>query len=101
MENLKIIEEEGLVQHAAQMGIILRKGLQQFADHPMVGEVRGVGLIAAVELVADRHTKEPFEAVGRLAVSVLSGPGAWNDQPSHGRCIGILSSVDLNGEGYQ
>ena len=66
LENLKIIEEEGLVQHAAEMGIILRKGLQQFADHPMVGEVRGVGLIAAVELVADRHTKEPFEAVGRL-----------------------------------
>ncbi|MOA35093.1 Adenosylmethionine-8-amino-7-oxononanoate aminotransferase [compost metagenome] len=48
------------------MGIILRKGLQQFADHPLVGEVRGVGLIAAVELVADRHTKEPFETVGRL-----------------------------------
>ncbi len=66
LENLKIIEEEGLVQHAAEMGIILRKGLQQFADHSMVGEVRGVGLIAAVELVADRHTKEPFEAVGRL-----------------------------------
>lgn len=66
LENLKIIEEEGLVQHAAEMGVILRKGLQQFADHPMVGEVRGVGLIAAVELVADRHTKEPFEAVGRL-----------------------------------
>jgi adenosylmethionine-8-amino-7-oxononanoate aminotransferase len=66
LENLTIIEEEGLVQHAAEMGIILRKGLQQFADHPMVGEVRGVGLIAAVELVADRHTKEPFQAVGRL-----------------------------------
>lgn len=66
LENLKIIEEEGLVQHAAEMGIILRKGLQQFADHPMVGEVRGVGLIAAVELVADRQTQEPFEAVGRL-----------------------------------
>ncbi|WP_458371228.1 aminotransferase class III-fold pyridoxal phosphate-dependent enzyme [Pseudomonas fluorescens] len=66
LENLKIIEEEGLVQHAAEMGMILRKGLQQFADHPLVGEVRGVGLIAAVELVADRHTKEPFESVGRL-----------------------------------
>jgi 4-aminobutyrate--pyruvate transaminase len=66
LENLTIIEEEGLVQHAAEMGIILRKGLQQFADHPMVGEVRGVGLIAAVELVADRHTKEPFQAFGRL-----------------------------------
>jgi 4-aminobutyrate--pyruvate transaminase len=60
LENLKIIEEEGLVQHAAEMGMILRKGLQQFADHPLVGEVRGVGLIAAVELVATGIPKSPL-----------------------------------------
>ncbi|MNG12265.1 Adenosylmethionine-8-amino-7-oxononanoate aminotransferase [compost metagenome] len=48
------------------MGEILRGGLQRFADHPLVGEIRGVGLIAAVELVADKGTKAPFETVGRL-----------------------------------
>ncbi|MCE6982550.1 aminotransferase class III-fold pyridoxal phosphate-dependent enzyme, partial [Pseudomonas frederiksbergensis] len=64
LENLKIIEEEGLVQHAAEMGIILRKGLQQFADHRVVGEVRGVGLMGGVELVGDRDRKEGFECGG-------------------------------------
>ncbi|WP_300730985.1 aspartate aminotransferase family protein [Pseudomonas sp.] len=66
LENIKIIEEDHLVQHAAEMGILLQNGLRQFADHPLVGEVRGVGLIAAVELVADRTSKAPFDTVGKL-----------------------------------
>ncbi|WP_166365851.1 aspartate aminotransferase family protein [Pseudomonas akapageensis] len=66
LENLKIIEEDNLVQHAAAMGEVLQAGLREFANHPLVGEVRGIGLIAAVELVADRETKAPFEVVGKL-----------------------------------
>ncbi|UVJ45579.1 aspartate aminotransferase family protein [Pseudomonas sp. LS1212] len=66
LENLKIIEEDNLVRHAAAMGEILQAGLREFAGHPLVGEVRGVGLIAAVELVADRQAKAPFEVVGKL-----------------------------------
>ncbi|MNF86995.1 L-Lysine-8-amino-7-oxononanoate aminotransferase [compost metagenome] len=66
LENVKIIEEDNLVGHAAQIGKILMEGLNQFADHPLVGEVRGQGLIAAVELVADRGSKAPFDVTGRL-----------------------------------
>lgn len=66
LENLTIIEEENLVEHAAEMGKLLHKGLHQFADHPLVGEIRGCGLIAAVELVADRTTKAPFQSLGTL-----------------------------------
>lgn len=66
LENLKIIEEENLVVHAAAMGEILRRGLQEFAAHPLVGEVRGAGLIAAVELVADKATKASLESLGTL-----------------------------------
>nr|AAF99609.1 family II aminotransferase [Pseudomonas fluorescens] len=66
LENLKIIDEENLVVHAAHMGELLRRGLQGFSDHPLVGEVRGAGLIAAVELVADRATKAPLDAPGTL-----------------------------------
>ncbi|MGE8154002.1 aspartate aminotransferase family protein [Pseudomonas vancouverensis] len=66
LENLKIIEEDNLVGHAAEMGELLHAGLARFADHPLVGEVRGCGLIAAVELVADRETKAPMGKVGQL-----------------------------------
>lgn len=66
LENLKIIEEENLVANAVAMGEILRNGLQQFVDHPLVGDIRGKGLIAAVELVMDKQTKAPLDKEGNL-----------------------------------
>ncbi|WP_029003855.1 aspartate aminotransferase family protein [Azorhizobium doebereinerae] len=68
LENLAIIEERGLVQNAAEMGAYMRAGLQRFADHPLVGEVRGMGLIAAVELVADKATKAKFDPPGKVGL---------------------------------
>lgn len=50
LENIKIIEERGLVAHAADVGAKMQSGLLAFKDHPLVGEVRGVGLIAGLEL---------------------------------------------------
>jgi len=66
LENLRIIEERQLVKHAAEMSPFLLKGLRDHADHPLVGEVRGVGLMAAVELVADKKTKRQFDPAGKL-----------------------------------
>lgn len=66
LENLKIIEERELVNHAATMSPILQDALQAFSSHPLVGEVRGIGLIAAIELVADKQTKAPFDPAGKL-----------------------------------
>jgi 4-aminobutyrate--pyruvate transaminase len=60
LENLKIFEERDLMGNAARMGVILQRELQQFASHPLVGEVRGAGMIAGVELVADKATRKPF-----------------------------------------
>lgn len=71
LENLKVIEERDLISHAARMGEMLRDGLGRLRDHPLVGEVRGCGLIAAVELVADKPTKRPFEPQGRLGTYVF------------------------------
>lgn len=65
LENLNIIEERGLVENAARSGEVLQQALRALADHPLVGEVRGVGLIAGVELVADKATKRPFEPLGK------------------------------------
>jgi len=66
LENLAIIEERGLVANAAKVGAHLQARLRAFADHPLVGEVRGAGLIAAVELVADKASKARFDPPGKV-----------------------------------
>ncbi|GJD48626.1 Putrescine--pyruvate aminotransferase [Methylobacterium crusticola] len=67
LENLAIIEERGLVANAARSGARLQQALAPFAEHPLVGEVRGVGLIAAVEIVADKASRAKFDPPGRVA----------------------------------
>jgi putrescine aminotransferase len=67
LENLNIIEREGLVERAAKMGEILRAKLHAaLDDHPMVGEIRGVGLIGCIELTADKRTRKSFAKRGRV-----------------------------------
>lgn len=71
LENLAIIEERDLVGNAARVGAYMQKRLREFADHPLVGEVRGDGLIAAVELVADKKTKAKFDPPGKVGFYVF------------------------------
>jgi 4-aminobutyrate--pyruvate transaminase len=66
LENLAIMEERSIFEHAAKVGQRLQQRLQSLADHPLVGEVRGIGLIAAVEFVADKKTKLQFDPIGRI-----------------------------------
>ncbi|HEY5300840.1 MAG TPA: aspartate aminotransferase family protein, partial [Acetobacteraceae bacterium] len=61
IETLKIYDETDIGGHVRQVGAHMQKELRRrFADHPLVGEVRGVGLIAAIELVADKASKAKF-----------------------------------------
>ena len=61
LKNIQIIEEENLVQHSAEEGAYLKGQLEGLkADHTIVGDVRGLGLFLAVQLVSDRRTKAPF-----------------------------------------
>lgn len=71
LENIRIIEERQLVQNAARMGQVLQSSLQALNDHPLVGEVRGTGLIAAVELVADKAARKPFDPSGKLGAAIF------------------------------
>jgi len=67
LANLDIIEREGLVQRAEDMGVLLREKLHAaLDDHPMVGEIRGLGLIGAIELTADKRMRKFFEKRGRV-----------------------------------
>lgn len=62
IETLKIYDELDMGAHVASVGAHLQASLRaRFADHPMVGEVRGVGLIAGVELVADKAERRNFD----------------------------------------
>jgi adenosylmethionine-8-amino-7-oxononanoate aminotransferase len=72
LKNLEIMERERLWENAARMGERLHQGLvQAFGDHPHAGDIRGgKGLLAAVELVADRATKANFPSDRKLAPRV-------------------------------
>ncbi|NQU59586.1 MAG: aspartate aminotransferase family protein [Rhodospirillales bacterium] len=61
LETLNIYEERDIVGHVRAMAPKLQDGLRQFADHPLVGEIRGVGLVAGVEIVQDKATKAAFD----------------------------------------
>ncbi len=64
--NLDIIEREGLLDRSLQIGGHLLAGLESLSDLEIVGEVRGVGMMLAVELVADRATREPLPDAEQL-----------------------------------
>ncbi|MET8687331.1 aspartate aminotransferase family protein [Streptomyces sp. NPDC004732] len=59
---INVMAEEGIVEHAANLGAqVIEPGLRELAErHPSVGEVRGVGMFWALELVKDRETREPL-----------------------------------------
>lgn len=66
LANLKIIQEENLVERAAVQGEKLQTQLRALSDLEGVGDVRGLGMIAAVELVADKTTKAAYPADRQL-----------------------------------
>jgi putrescine aminotransferase len=61
LRNIQILEEERLVEQVAERGAYLQKKLQELRRHEIVGDVRGLGLLGAVELVSDRATKQSFD----------------------------------------
>jgi adenosylmethionine-8-amino-7-oxononanoate aminotransferase len=64
VRNVEIIEEEGLVERSAQLGRRLLTALEELYNLPNVGEVRGLGLMCGIELVADKSTKAPALGLG-------------------------------------
>jgi 4-aminobutyrate--pyruvate transaminase len=65
LEVLDIFEERDLLGHVGRVGPMLQDGVRKLAGgHPLVGEVRGVGLVAGVELVPDKPGRGTFDPVG-------------------------------------
>jgi L-2,4-diaminobutyrate transaminase len=77
LTNLGIVERENLVAQAGQRGAYLQERLQEaFGDHPLVGQVRGSGLIAGVEFVASREPLRAFDPGLKVAARVTAASRA-------------------------
>jgi 4-aminobutyrate---pyruvate transaminase len=72
LETLALYEERDILAHIRQVAPRLQDGLRCFAQHPLVGEVRGIGLIAGLELVRDKTTKAPFPATAGVGATVAA-----------------------------
>ncbi len=77
LKTLEIYKRDNLFEHAAEMGEYLQTRLKEFDSHPLVGEVRGRGLLAAVELVANKDSGEAFDdtSVGAYAKQACQDNG--------------------------
>lgn len=77
LKTLEIYERDDIFARAASVGEYMQQRLREFSQHSLVGEVRGRGLIAAIEMVADKDTGEAFEggAVGAYAQKACQDNG--------------------------
>jgi L-2,4-diaminobutyrate transaminase len=73
MANLDILLGEDLVGNSMRTGAYLQASLRDgLAAHPLVGEIRGLGLMAGIELVADRASRRPFDSALKVAQQVAA-----------------------------
>ncbi len=81
LKNIEIIEDEGLVANAREVGAYFKEQLQGLmSDHPVIGDVRGSGLLLGLEIVSDRKTKENFDPELGVSASLsakIQKQGLW------------------------
>ncbi|WP_428490200.1 aspartate aminotransferase family protein [Rhodopila sp.] len=75
LANIDIIDREGMVERAQVQGDRFRANLQTLRTLPTVGEVRGIGMLAAVELVTDKAAKTPAKGIGARIVAEAANRG--------------------------
>jgi 4-aminobutyrate--pyruvate transaminase len=87
IETLKIYDEINLIGHVREVGPHMQSELRRrFADHPLVGEVRGVGMVAAIELVEDKAARKNFDAGRKVGPRLLK----------HGEEHGVILRAMIN-----
>jgi 4-aminobutyrate--pyruvate transaminase len=87
LETLKIYEDLDILARVRAIGPKMQAGLRSFANHPLVGEVRGIGLIGAIELVADKGSRAPFDP--------KAGIGAFLSKRAHHHGVIIRPLGDI------
>ena len=98
--NLKLIDELGLVDNAGKVGAYLTAALRdRLAEHPKVGEIRGEGMLAAVEFVADRESRQFFDAsekIGAKVAAALLAEGVIGRAMPQGDILGFAPPLCLS-----
>jgi 4-aminobutyrate--pyruvate transaminase len=99
LKTIEIYERDKVIQHAAKVSSVFQARLKALADHPLVGETRGVGLIGAVELVADKATKRSFAPKHQLGIKSVGaiqeqGVIVRNIQDTLAFCPPLIISAD-------
>ena len=72
LKTIEIYERERIVEHVRKVAPVFLDRLKKLEDHPLVGEARGVGLIGALELVADKNTKRAFDPKKTVAATCVN-----------------------------
>lgn len=71
LETLKIYEERDIVGQVRKVGPVMQAGLEKLRDHPLVGDVRGVGLFTGVELMKDAKARTPWAPEQKVGTMVM------------------------------
>lgn len=101
LAGIQVIQEEKLVERASALGISMQSALQNLvARHPIIGEARGIGMMAALELVSDREQKTPDKAAaGRIVKESLKrGVMATLRGGAYGNCIRLAPPLNITQE---
>ncbi|MBL7005905.1 MAG: aspartate aminotransferase family protein [Spirochaetia bacterium] len=79
LASIEVIEEEDLLNNATRVGNYFMKRMNEMkGNHPIIGDVKGKGMLLGIELVKDKATKEPFEEAGKLVYQKAFQKGlAW------------------------
>jgi len=78
LETLRIYDRINIVEHVNKVSPTFQNGIRSLIDHPLIGDARGVGLLAAIELVKNKQTKEPFNSsdeVGGIFANQIQSNG--------------------------
>jgi adenosylmethionine-8-amino-7-oxononanoate aminotransferase len=103
LKTIEIMQREDLVGHAARVAPYFQRRLREaFADHPLVGEVRGAGLLAGIELVEDKARKVAFDAklgIGARMARKLMDEGMINRGILNSLCFSpplVITEADVD-----
>lgn len=100
MEVIRIIDEENLLEQATRVGDRIKSHFQRLAaKYDVIGDVRGLGAMVAMELVTDRETKEPAkELTGKIATAALNNGAIFPTAGLQGNVLRVLVSLVITDE---